>query len=333
MIGTGDGATAAFQLREELWRGPARLCRGRSPSRCAGTVRVAVDGVARRDEGTASARCGDRRRDLPAGPRSGAGAAVTAGFEFDVPVRFDTDYLAVDLVGLRGRRRSRTSRWSRSRHEGDCPPELQAHLDGGATTLCRCWQLTRRDGARAGLHRPRRDSLRRRDLRCRQRASPAREMRAALGLAVDNLEVAGALALRRAERSAILRAGRYDDAAIEIWLVDWSDAGAAVLLRKGSLGEVRARAARRSPPSCAGWRIALNQPGAALPDGCDAELGDARCGVDLDDPAYRGEGTVAAVSGRSPLRGDGPRRFRRRLVRARPADLDERRQCRRARSR
>jgi uncharacterized protein (TIGR02217 family) len=26
-----------------------------------------------------------------------AGAAVTAGFLFDVPVRFDTDYLEVDL--------------------------------------------------------------------------------------------------------------------------------------------------------------------------------------------------------------------------------------------
>ena len=25
------------------------------------------------------------------------GAAITAGFEFDVPVRFDTDYLEVDL--------------------------------------------------------------------------------------------------------------------------------------------------------------------------------------------------------------------------------------------
>jgi uncharacterized protein (TIGR02217 family) len=27
----------------------------------------------------------------------GVGAAVTAGFLFDVPVRFDTDYLEVDL--------------------------------------------------------------------------------------------------------------------------------------------------------------------------------------------------------------------------------------------
>ena len=32
-----------------------------------------------------------------AGHIPAAGAAVTAGFLFDVPVRFDTDYLEVDL--------------------------------------------------------------------------------------------------------------------------------------------------------------------------------------------------------------------------------------------
>jgi uncharacterized protein (TIGR02217 family) len=30
-------------------------------------------------------------------PRRGAGVAITAGFEFDVPVRFDTDVLDVTL--------------------------------------------------------------------------------------------------------------------------------------------------------------------------------------------------------------------------------------------
>ena len=35
-----------------------------------------------------------------AGHEPGAGAAVTAGFLFDVPVRFDTDYLEVDLTAF-----------------------------------------------------------------------------------------------------------------------------------------------------------------------------------------------------------------------------------------
>jgi uncharacterized protein (TIGR02217 family) len=30
-----------------------------------------------------------------------SGAALTAGFQFDVPVRFDTDHLAINLAGFR----------------------------------------------------------------------------------------------------------------------------------------------------------------------------------------------------------------------------------------
>ena len=41
----------------------------------------------------------------------------------------------------------------------------------------------------------------------------------------------------------------------------------------------------------------LQQPkGRLYQSGCDADLGDARCGVDLDNPAFRGTGTVVAAS-------------------------------------
>ncbi len=33
------------------------------------------------------------------------------------------------------------------------PAALKAHIDTGATTLCRCWRVTRRDGMVLGLHR------------------------------------------------------------------------------------------------------------------------------------------------------------------------------------
>lgn len=33
----------------------------------------------------------------------------------------------------------------------DLPPAFAAHLAEGATTLCRCWTLARRDGARLGF--------------------------------------------------------------------------------------------------------------------------------------------------------------------------------------
>ncbi len=63
----------------------------------AGSVRVAVDGVeaAALTDFTVDATTGVVTFCLGIFRR--AGAAVTAGFLFDVPVRFDTDYLEVDL--------------------------------------------------------------------------------------------------------------------------------------------------------------------------------------------------------------------------------------------
>ena len=59
-----------------------------------------------------------------------AGAAVTAGFEFDVPVRFDTDRLEIISAGLPARCHSRTFRSSRCADEADAT---------GA-----CWRILRR---------------------------------------------------------------------------------------------------------------------------------------------------------------------------------------------
>ncbi len=86
MIGTGDGEVTAFQLVKD-YGGLAREIR----KPVAGSVRVAVDGVEvgfAVDEATGVVT-------LEAAP--GAGAVVTAGFEFDTPVRFDADRIEVTL--------------------------------------------------------------------------------------------------------------------------------------------------------------------------------------------------------------------------------------------
>jgi uncharacterized protein (TIGR02217 family) len=61
-----------------------------------GSVRIAVAG----DEISSSAFSCDVTTGLvtfASGHIPAAGAAITAGFQFDVPVRFDTDHLEVDL--------------------------------------------------------------------------------------------------------------------------------------------------------------------------------------------------------------------------------------------
>jgi uncharacterized protein (TIGR02217 family) len=94
-IGTGDGATAAFQLVKNYGSGFAPYSRDIAKP-VAGSVRVAVAG----SELAGSAFSVDSTSGMVtflAGHIPSAGAAVTAGFLFDVPVRFDTDYLEVDL--------------------------------------------------------------------------------------------------------------------------------------------------------------------------------------------------------------------------------------------
>jgi len=96
-LGTGDGAACAFQLVKAYPSGPAGWTRTIAKP-VAGTVRLAVGGT----EQNPSAFSVDVTTGLVrfATPPP-AGAAITAGFEFDVPVRFDTDALSINLAGFR----------------------------------------------------------------------------------------------------------------------------------------------------------------------------------------------------------------------------------------
>lgn len=92
-LGLGDGETTAFQLVKRYASGgewAERVIR----KTVAGTVVVAVDGAIAEDfvvdAGTGVVTLGVAPAD---------GAEVTAGFAFDVPVRFDTDRLEMALVG------------------------------------------------------------------------------------------------------------------------------------------------------------------------------------------------------------------------------------------
>lgn len=99
-IGSGDGITADFQLVKRYGADFAPWARTIAKA-VAGTVVVAVEGVTQ-IEGTAFT-C-DTTTGLVhfnAGHIPAPGAAITAGFEFDVPVRFDTDRLEVNLEGFR----------------------------------------------------------------------------------------------------------------------------------------------------------------------------------------------------------------------------------------
>ncbi len=96
LIGAGDGANATFQLAKSYGSIYAPYQRPVTKP-VASSVRVAVAGT---EVAAGVAFTCDTTTGIVtflAGHIPAAGAAVTAGFYFDVPVRFDTDYLEVDL--------------------------------------------------------------------------------------------------------------------------------------------------------------------------------------------------------------------------------------------
>lgn len=112
VLGRGDGVRTVFELRKAYRSGPAGYWRP----------------IAKPVEGTVLAGIGDVElaagRDFTVDTVTGtvhfavppeAGAAVSAGFEFDVPVRFDTDRISVSVASF---------------HAGDLPdvPVIEVRL-------------------------------------------------------------------------------------------------------------------------------------------------------------------------------------------------------------
>ncbi len=172
-------------------------------------------------------------------------------------------------------------------------PEFAAHLASGATTLCWCWRVERRDGTIMGFTDH--DNAITFDGTTYEAASgfTASDITDGLGLSVDNLEVTGALSSATLTEDD-LAAGRYDDARIAIYRVNWFDPSQHVLMRSGSIGEVR-RTGSSFTAELRGLAHYLQQPrGRLLQQTCDADLGDARCTIDLTSTAFRGIGTIVS---------------------------------------
>lgn len=165
------------------------------------------------------------------------------------------------------------------------PDGLAAHLAGGATTLCHCWKLVTRKGEAMGFTDHDR-ALSFDGVSYEADAGfTATEIESSLGLSVDHLEASGALSSSRLDE-ARLAAGDFDDATIELWRVNWQDTRQRVLLRKGTLGEVT-RGRNVFSVELRGLAHVLNQPrGRLFQYGCDAVLGDGRCGIDLSQSAF-----------------------------------------------
>lgn len=100
-IGVGDGETSAFQLVKAYGDGAA-VERRPVVKPVAGSVRVALDGVEQAGGFSVDAATGMVTFEADHVP--GEGAEIRAGFDYDVPVRFDIDRIEIDLEAFRAGR-------------------------------------------------------------------------------------------------------------------------------------------------------------------------------------------------------------------------------------
>lgn len=178
---------------------------------------------------------------------------------------------------------------------------LYDHLESGATTVCRCWAVTRRDGVGFGFTDHDQD-VAFEGVRFRANSGlSARALQQTTGLSVDNSEAMGALSAA-AVTEADLLAGRYDGAEVRAWLVNWAAPDDRVEQFRGTFGEI-VRAGGAFQAELRGLTEALNQPqGRAYQRGCSAVLGDADCRFDLALPGFATERAVEAVVDRRVFR-------------------------------
>ncbi len=174
------------------------------------------------------------------------------------------------------------------------PQDLADHLGRPVTSVCHCWRLTRADGLVFGFTDH--------DLPLTfegttfepESGLSASEARSSLGLAVDTVDVEGALSSERI-RNEDISAALYDNARVETFLVNWAANEHFALLRTATIGKIT-RSDRRFVAELESAAHALDAPrGRYVTRNCDAELGDSRCGVPLSQARYSASGTVLAL--------------------------------------
>jgi uncharacterized phage protein (TIGR02218 family) len=152
---------------------------------------------------------------------------------------------------------------------------------GELTTLAFCWRVERRDGVCLGFTSHDRDLV---IGGLAYRSAPGM-LPSAVSISDDfdasTLDVSGALT-SDSIGEADLAAGRWDRAAVSLFLVDWEDSGGERLaLARGELGDVTVKANGFEAELRGGAALLERAVAEQTSPECRAELGDRRCRVDM----------------------------------------------------
>jgi uncharacterized phage protein (TIGR02218 family) len=186
--------------------------------------------------------------------------------------------------------------------------DFQTHIRGEVTTLCRCWIIETSAGEKIGFtdHDV---SITVDNTLCERDAGMETSLiEERLGLSVNSAEVSGALSSDFIREDDIM-SGKFDNARISTWLVNWMNPQEALLDRVYLIGEVtREDGAFRM--ELRGLTSILDQTkGKHFQRRCQANLGDHACKVDLSQSQFSQVGQVTRVLGGSIVEVSGLESF------------------------
>ncbi len=168
---------------------------------------------------------------------------------------------------------------------------LNAHLATGATQTCNCWSVQRSDGVMFGFTDHDQALAFDGMTFTPESGLSAKAVSHATGLSVNNTEAVGVLT-SDAITNDDLEAGRFDGAAVQLWLVQWSNVAARELQFAGTIGEI-VRESGTFRADLRGLSEALNHDiGRSYLRSCDTTLGSQNCKVDLENADFSTEAVV-----------------------------------------
>lgn len=169
------------------------------------------------------------------------------------------------------------------------------HLGQEVTTLAWCWKVTRTDGQVFGFTTHDRSITLAGVTYSAESGLSASAAQAKAGASVDNLDIAGYVGGPFVTEDDLM-AGLWDGAAIEVRVVNWADTTQTVFMQSGTIGQIKL-VDGQFVAEMRGLSQALQQPvGRVMSRRCDADLGDARCGIDL--ALHTVTGSVTGVTSR-----------------------------------
>lgn len=171
---------------------------------------------------------------------------------------------------------------------------LESHLVSRNTSLATCWKVTRTDGTVFGFTDHDVDLTVSAVVYKASTGYTRSAIQTNSALAVDNLDLEGVFD-SAAITEADLRAGLWDYAAVEIFLVNWADLSQGTLkLRKGRLGQSQAGKTRYTTELRGLIQHLQQEVGRIYGPADDVDLGDARSGINI--ATYTVTGTITSVT-------------------------------------